>query len=408
MSIINLSFTNLMHLSFPIFVYLLYVCYKKGYNQKENDLAVVLTIISMLYVVLKFNSLIFEGIPFMVINLALIMAFFKKSKLGILISSIGIITYYYLFYKDFLIILILVYIVYYLIYLKINNLFKVNVRVTLIHTLLITVFTLLKFESNHFSYFYQVIFESFCSFLVINLVIYVISRAETILKLYMSHKELVREKQIKNSLFQITHEIKNPIAVCKGYLDMFDVNNKNHAKKYIPIMKEEITRTLYLLEDFLAMNKVKIQKEIIDINMLLEEVSNRFIPMLKENKIEFEANILDDEIYILGDYNRLTQVFINIFKNSIEAIDKKGKIKLWTQVKDNKVIINIKDNGIGISKEDMKHIKEAFYTTKVRGTGLGVSLSNEIILAHGGKLEYVSKEGEYTLVTVSLPLEKLD
>ena len=90
---------------------------------------------------------------------------------------------------------------------------------------------------------------------------------------------------MKNCLFQITHEIKNPIAVCKGYLDMFDVNNKEHAVKYIPIMKEEISRTLYLLEDFLSMNRLKVHKEIVDIN--IEEMSTDKViaKLYKELKI---------------------------------------------------------------------------------------------------------------------------
>lgn len=407
MDILNVLLLNLMHIAFPIFVYLVYICYKKTYNQRENNLAIILTIFSVLYIMFKFNVLIFDNIPLMLVNLALIMGFYKKSTLGIIISSVISISYYYVFYDAFLIIFVLAYLFYYFIYLKTKDIFKINIIITLIHTLLILLITFITISSNYFVSLYEVVFVSFCVYLITNLFIYIIDRAEVLLKLHMSNKELEHEKQIKNSLFQITHEIKNPIAVCKGYLDMFDVNNKKHAEKYIPIMREEISRTLYLLEDFLAMNKIKIKKEIIDINLLLEEVSDHFHLMFKEKNIYFDNKINDDEVYINGDYNRLTQVFLNIFKNSIEAIDNKGKITLWEEVKNDKVCINIKDTGNGISKEDMKHIKEAFYTTKVRGTGLGVSLSNEIIMAHDGKLIYDSKEGEYTLVKVILPLEKV-
>ncbi len=406
MDILNILLLNLMHVAFPIFIYLVYICYKGSYNQRENNLAIILLIFSVLYIMFKFNSPIFAHIPFVLVNLVLIMSFLKKSNIGIIISSAISVLYYYLFYQDFLIIFILMYFLYYVIYLKIKNIFKINIIVTIIHTLVIMVITFIENTNNYFVYLYEVFFASFWAYLIINFVIYIIERAEALLKLHMSNKELEHEKQIKKSLFQITHEIKNPIAVCKGYLDMFDIDNKEHAKKYIPIMKEEISRTLYLLEDFLAMNKIKIQKDIVDINLLLEEVADHFRLIFKEKNIVFN-NKIDDELYINGDYNRLSQVFLNIFKNSIEAIDSKGQIDLWEEVKNNKVYINIKDNGSGISNEDIKHIKEAFYTTKVRGTGLGVSLSNEIVLAHEGMLQYESEEGKYTLVKVILPLEKV-
>ncbi len=407
MEILNNLFLNLMHISFPILIYLVYVCYKKSYNQKENDLAIIVTIFSVLYIMFKFNDPLFADIPIMLVNLTLIMAFFKKSDIGILISSIIGISYYYIFYNNYLIIFILLYISYYFLYLKLNHIYKTNILITIIHTLLIIILTFINIKNHYFVYFYEIIFISFVNYLVITLIIYIMLKAEKILKLYMTSKELEHEKQIKNSLFKITHEIKNPIAVCKGYLDMFDIDNKNHAKKYIPVMKEEINRTLYLLEDFLAMNKIKIKKELVDINLLLEDISDHFKLMFKEKNIVFESKINDDELYINGDYNRLTQVFLNILKNSIEAIQNNGEIILSEEIKNKKIYISIKDNGSGITKQDLKHIKEAFYTTKIKGTGLGVSLSNEIVEAHGGQLNYESKIGEYTLVTIILPLEEI-
>jgi len=235
-----------------------------------------------------------------------------------------------------------------------------------------------------------------------------VEKTEEVLKLHMNIKEIKQNEQIHTSLFQITHEIKNPIAVCKGYLDMFDEDNPEHFKKYIPILKGEINRTLLLLEDFLAMNKVKINKDIIDINLLIEEVIKSIDMLCNKNNIKLTSKIIDDDIYINADYNRLTQVFINLLKNSIEAItkNKKGTISINEKLKDKNLIITIKDNGKGMSKELLNKIKEPFYTTKQKGTGLGVSLSDQIIKAHNGILNYESKEGEYTKVIITLPVEE--
>ncbi len=406
MEVLYSLFLNLMHIMFPISLYLLYVLYKKTYDKKENDLAILLVIASILYITLKFNTLVFTNIPFFIINLGLIIAYLKQTKLGIVFASILCISYYTNFYSNFLIIFILIYLLYYFIYLKVKNIFKVTLIISILQTILIYILSLITNDINPFILLFEIIFISVYVYIMITIIIYIIKTSENILKLHMSYKELEREKQIKNRLFQITHEIKNPIAVCKGYLDMFDVNNPKCARDYIPIMREEISRTLYLLEDFLAMNKVKINKDIIDINLLLEDIINHYSLIFEEKNIDFENDIEDEEIYINGDYNRLTQVFLNLLKNSVEALKDKGKITLSSKVKNDKIYIKIKDNGVGIAKENLNRLKEPFYTTKIRGTGLGVSLSNEIILAHNGSLTYESKEGEYTLVTVILPIKK--
>ena len=94
-------------------------------------------------------------------------------------------------------------------------------------------------------------------------------------------------------------------------------------------------------------------------------------------------------------------------KNSMEAIEGSGKIEIVTRLSKDYYYVEISDNGCGMDMETLSHVKEMFYTTKVKGTGLGVSLSNEIIIAHGGSIEYSSKEGVGTKVVVSLPISVL-
>ena len=239
-------------------------------------------------------------------------------------------------------------------------------------------------------------------YFLVYLIIDIFKKSEQMTKIYNSLKDLENMKNLHESIFKITHEIKNPIAVCKGYLDMFDVNNIEHSKKYIPIMKDEINRTLILLQDFLSLNKITIEKDILDINLLLEDVIDNFRLLLKEKNITLKYKDMDDEMFIEGDYNRLIQVFINIVKNSIEAIGKNGAIKIEVNQTDNEIEIRVHDSGEGIDKSDMEKLKKPFFTTKQNGTGLGVALSNEIIEAHGGKLEYESTIGKGTTTIVTL------
>ena len=229
---------------------------------------------------------------------------------------------------------------------------------------------------------------------------------KNILKTNLTIKELTKEKEIRLSLFKITHEIKNPIAVCKGYLDMINVHDEKQVEKYIPIIKGEIQRLLSLLQDFLLINKSNLDLDIMDFNMLIEDTIDKLNPILDNNKIKLDLNIIDDEIFINGDYNRLSQVLLNILKNSIEAIPKtrEGIIKLYSIIKNNKYIITIEDNGEGMTDEVLSKMKEPFYTTKKRGSGLGMSLIYEIVEAHNGKVNYESEYGKGTKVILEIPI----
>lgn len=411
MEIFDTMILDIILIALPLTVYLLYLAYTKTFNKKENELLIVVTIFTILYLLFKYTRPLYMNMPFMIINIPLIIAYIKKSKIPIVVTSVIMVAYYYSFYQNYLPIILLEYLLYYLFYLKLFKEFKVHDFILTFTTIKIVItLILLSYQNYVFPvYVSEIIIEGIYLYAVANIIIYFLNKTEEVLKLHMNIKEIKHNEQIHTSLFQITHEIKNPIAVCKGYLDMFDPENPKHFKKYIPILKDEINRTLLLLEDFLAMNKVKINKDIIDINLLIEEVIKNIDMLCQENNIKLTTKIIDDDIYINADYNRLTQVFINLLKNSIEAIpkDKNGKIIVHERMKENHIIITIKDNGKGMSKELLNKIKEPFYTTKQRGTGLGVSLSDQIIKSHNGTLNYESKEGEYTKVTITLPIEEI-
>ena len=411
MEIFDTMILDIILIALPLTIYLLYLAYTKTFNNKENELLIVVTIFSVLYLLFKYTKPLYMNMPFIIINISLIIAYIKKSKISVLITSIIMIAYYYSFYQDYLPIIILEYLLYYLFYLKTFKEFKINNFILIFATIKIVItLILLSYQNYAFpAYVSELIIEGIYLYAVASVIIYFLNKTEEVLKLHMNIKEIKHNEQIHTSLFQITHEIKNPIAVCKGYLDMFDSENPKHFKKYIPILKDEINRTLLLLEDFLAMNKVKINKDIVDINLLIEEVIKNIDMLCQKNNIKLTSNIIDDDIYINADYNRLTQVFINLLKNSVEAIpkNKEGKILVSEKIKDDHIIIIVKDNGKGMSKALLNKIKEPFYTTKQKGTGLGVSLSEQIIKAHSGSLVYESKEGEYTKVIVTLPIEEI-
>lgn len=202
-------------------------------------------------------------------------------------------------------------------------------------------------------------------------------------------------------LFKIAHEVKNPIAVCKGYLDMLDYENKEKTRKYIPIVKSEMNRALTIMDDFLNLKRLSVQKDIMDFNLLVEDVEKTMQTVLSNQNIELELINNDDEIYLDGDYERLKQVLINLIKNSQEANAK--NIKMQVKSQKNNIELKIIDDGDGINEKDLKKIGQLFYTTKSKGTGIGVSMSKEIVKLHQGTIKYNSSVGKGTTVILELP-----
>ncbi len=388
-------------ISYPLLVYIIYIVTNKNIKKVEKEIFFDFILISSSFLVVRYGNY-FESslLPFF-LGSVVFLALLKNRYIIALILEVIVLRSYYPNMVSVLYFLFVYGIINFLLFAYNHN---NHIKIPFLYTYL------LFYNSSFLIWFLffdsRKIFASLFLMLVyivmVKVLVMITTQGEQIMNSHMEFKELQKEQKIKLSLFKITHEIKNPVAVCKAYLDMFDVDNVEHSKKYVPILRNEIERLLLLLQDFLLVNKSNLNYEIMDVNMLLEDVSKNIQPLMDENKITFKVDTIDDELFINGDYNRLNQVMINILKNSIEANAK--KIILHTHLTNEVLEVYVDDNGQGISKEIASKIYEPFYTTKPSGSGLGVSLSNEIICAHHGKLEYDSKLGLGTTVKITLPL----
>ncbi len=376
---------SILLLLFPIFCYLFYIVTNKNIDEKHRDLALNFTILSVFYLVAKYQlndyyTILLSSIP-------LLIAYKRGYKLIIL----GLFAASLIFYHDNeYLFLMLIGVVIALIF---DPKFKFR---KYLYTFTLTAFiAAICIDSSHL--FYNLIFLV-AYVLGAELENYTVTKGEEIIDYRIEFKNMKKEYEIRHSLFKITHEIKNPLAVCKAYIDMFNYDDPNCAKKYVPIISSEIDKLLILLQDFLLVNKDNINFDIMDVNVLLEDIVSS---MSELRKLNIELETLDDEIFINGDYNRLTQVMTNLIKNSFEANANKVVVKL--SLIDNTVAIDVIDNGDGINDEVKKKIYIPFFTTKKDGTGLGVSLSKEIIEAHNGTLEYNSSTNG-TTARIVIPL----
>lgn len=406
---------NIIFLLFPLFLYLLYVAYQKNINNPEDTLFLSIALISSLYLIMRYGIIKIGDISLAVLfNIPLLISYIKgKRKTAISISLI-LVLYNILTLRINPCFAALEYCIYYFIYAIIGK--KQLTRDFVIHafifikTIFISMktFYILPISPYFWPNFGIVLLNMILFYFVAYIVFLLLQKGEKIINLNQSLKDLEKEKVLRISLFKIIHEIKNPIAVCKGYLDMLDFNDEKKIRQYIPIVQKEIQRTLTLMDDYSDYTKIKIDSDIMDLYFLIEDTKMQLETLLAANGIKSDFKIPDEELYIEGDYNRLKQVLINVFKNAIEAKDVKKKMKISLRVKEEEDVVSIiiKDNGLGMDDETLEHVSEMFYTTKQNGTGLGVALSKEIIELHGGTIHYESKLGEETTVTIQLPYSK--
>ena len=399
---------NISILLLPMSFYLLSISYQNNIKRiSKHLLSITLIIQVILFIFLKDYTK-----SILLINIPLLISYLKRKELTSIILSI-LIAYYYVFLLNYnLYFIFCEYVLYYVIYYIVNKSYKV---VSLIYIFVFIKSIVLSIETFYFQEVSNYFLVNYLEVVVKMLVFYVSSylvfiyllKGESIMNLNTAIKELEKEKVLRTSLFKLTHEIKNPLAVCKGYLDVLDLNNKDKILKYIPIIKGEIERTLTLMDDYLDYTKVKIQKEEVDIYLLLNDIIESLELFFKENKIKLEYLVPDDELYLRVDYNRIKQVIVNILKNATEARDINKEeliIKIRTRVTKNYFKIIIEDNGIGMDKDVLEQVTDLFFTTKKNGTGLGTSLSKEIVELHGGKIKYLSEVGIGTTVIINLPI----
>lgn len=212
-----------------------------------------------------------------------------------------------------------------------------------------------------------------------------------------------QDNKIKQDMmiFQVAHEVKNPIAVCKGYLDMLDPSKQEKVNQYIPIVKSEMERALTIMDDFLSLKRLTVEKDIMDLYMLVEDIGKTMESVLENKNISLEIPNCKEELLLNGDYNRLKQVLMNLIKNSCEANAKKIKVEVSNSYE--KIELRVIDDGDGIEKKELEKIGTIFYTTKPKGTGIGISMSREIMKRHHGSLSYQSEFGRGTVATLILP-----
>lgn len=382
---INYIFNSIVII--PIMIYIIFFHIKDEINKLHNNVTLELTILLVYFLCLYVFIRVFNIEYIYYITLPIILSFiFDKYKLNIFLSIINIfMTLYLLDINIFC--LLSYYIILFTLYFIIEN--KKD---------FISTYTILNIIYMFLLDNYNIIFL-ISIYLIYNLIILLKKR----MKLYYTLEDIENNKLIKTSIFKVTHEIKNPLAVIKGYLSIFDPYDSDKCLKYKNILEIEVKNALNVLKDFSSINHLNIKKNNINYYDLLMEAKETILPFFNDKNIKLNINS-PRELFVNADYNRMKQVLINILKNSTEALSDNGKIDIKSYIENNKLITIIKDNGQGMDKETIDNLFTPFYSKKSFGTGLGLCLSKEIIELHNGTIKYTSKLNLYTEVKIVIPV----
>lgn len=232
---------------------------------------------------------------------------------------------------------------------------------------------------------------------------------ENINKQFALKEELERTERlnvVSQLAASIAHEVRNPMTSIKGFMQLLkeDSNLNSTQKYYIKISLDELDRTEAIINEYLSLARpVSPQNEPVNLSSEIKNTIDLITSFTNVHNIEIHS-FIEDSLYTQGRRGEIKQVLLNIIKNGVEAMGSKGILTIRAYNKKSSHVIEIIDNGVGMTKQQVKRIGTPFYSTKDKGTGVGLSISYNIIRNMKGSIEVESELNKGTTFTIKLPV----
>ena len=230
----------------------------------------------------------------------------------------------------------------------------------------------------------------------------------------MSTKISRAERMQSEFISSVSHELRTPLTAITGWSEtlLYDEDIGGDSRRGIGIISKEANRLTKMVEELLEFTRIQdgrfnLTIEQIDVAAELEESIYTYRELLMRENIELNYTLSDEEMPLIpGDAERLRQVFLNILDNAAKYGREGGKIDVTIDLEDEYVVITTRDHGAGIPEAELPHVKKMFYkgSSRERGSGIGLSVSDEIIARHKGVLELENAGDGGLVVTVKLPV----
>jgi two-component system sensor histidine kinase HydH len=208
----------------------------------------------------------------------------------------------------------------------------------------------------------------------------------------------------------IAHEIRNPLSSIKGFATFFKERYRDRPedKKTADIMIQEVDRLNRVISQLLEFARpMDINKQRVSIHMIIQDTLKMIEGQAKENEIIIHADLSPDVGDVFIDPDKITQVFLNLYLNAIEATQRGGTLSVSLSPQNERTIrIDISDTGRGIDPNELAHVFDQYFTTRPTGTGLGLAIVHKIIEAHDGEIRVDSVKGKGTTLSIFLPTER--
>jgi two-component system sensor histidine kinase HydH len=209
----------------------------------------------------------------------------------------------------------------------------------------------------------------------------------------------------------VAHEVRNPLSSIKGFATYFKqrYREKPEDQQVAGIMIQEIDRLNRVIGQLLDFARpIKVVAKAVAVPQLVADSLKLVEAQAKEKTIGIETILAPQLLTVFLDPDRIKQVLLNLYLNALDAMEAGGRLSVSAAAEDHNrwIVFRVSDTGHGISKENQSQIFDPYYTTKSTGTGLGLAIANNIVDAHGGRIEVDSAAGEGTTVTVRIPFTR--
>ncbi|MDU0332973.1 ATP-binding protein [Paenibacillus sp. 3LSP] len=229
-----------------------------------------------------------------------------------------------------------------------------------------------------------------------------ITELET-LRMELNHVE--RLSLVGQMAAGITHEIRNPMAVVRGFLQLMREKSPPTLDHYYRIVMEELDRANGIINDFLSLAQNRpVESEKCHLHDIIKELTPLLWADANLRGQTIEVKLDDSMPELLLNAKEIKQLILNLSRNAMEAMTEKGQLTIETRVTNQGGLLMVSDTGPGIPSGQREKLFEPFFTTKAKGTGLGLALCLSIVERHGGKITVDSTEGQGTTFTVLFPL----
>jgi len=209
----------------------------------------------------------------------------------------------------------------------------------------------------------------------------------------------------------VAHEIGNPLNSLHIHLQLMERSvqklhdgAKAELQRSIDVARSEVSRLDSIVTQFLkAIRPSRPQLRPENVNTIVEEAVRFFAPELQDREIVVEQELRSGLPLLQLDRDQIKQAFYNVIKNSVEAMQRHGALRIRTDMDDTHVIVQFTDTGGGMSAENLSRVFDPYFTTKPSGTGLGLLIVRRIVREHGGELSIESSQGRGLTLTIRLP-----